>query len=152
MSPRSTSSARPFPRAPDAVARCRTRFDWHGCAREPYYPPPRSPYGNTRAGVNPQPAIRAIRTGNMGNPEQGSTSASQQVNDLFDALDITEAINSHEFRLFLDHLPIAVVISKIIGGDQRIIFANNSYEALTGQAASEIKGRGWSVLESFTLE
>jgi PAS domain S-box-containing protein len=88
----------------------------------------------------------------MGNPEQGSASASQQVNDLFDALDITEAINSHEFRLFLDRLPIAVVISKIIGGDQRIIFANKSYEALTGQTASEIQGRGWSVLESFTLE
>jgi PAS domain S-box-containing protein len=88
----------------------------------------------------------------MGDPEQGSASASQQVNDLFDALDITEAINSHEFRLFLDRLPIAVVISKIIGGDQRIVFANKSYEALTGQTASEIQGRGWSVLESFTLE
>jgi len=37
----------------------------------------------------------------MGYPEQGSASASQQVNDLFDALDITHAINSHEFKLFL---------------------------------------------------
>lgn len=88
----------------------------------------------------------------MDDPEQGSASASQQVNDLFDALDITHAINSHEFRLFLDHVPIAIVISKIVGGDQRIVFANKSYEALTGQAASDIKGRGWSVLESFTLE
>ena len=88
----------------------------------------------------------------MGDPEQGSASASQQVNDLFDALDITHAIDSHEFRLFLDHVPIAIVISKIVGGDQRIVFANKSYEALTGQTASEIKGRGWSVLESFTLE
>lgn len=88
----------------------------------------------------------------MGDPEQGSASASQQVNDLFDALDITHAIDSHEFRLFLDHVPIAIVISKIVGGDQRIVFANKSYEALTGQSASEIKGRGWSILESFTLE
>ena len=83
----------------------------------------------------------------MGDPEQGSASASQQVNDLFDALDITHAIDSHEFRLFLDHVPIAIVISKIVGGDQRIVFANKSYEALTGQTASEIKGRGGSVLE-----
>lgn len=88
----------------------------------------------------------------MGDPEQGSASASQQVNDLFDALDIAHAIDSHEFRLFLDHVPVAIVISKIVGGDQRIVFANKSYEALTGQTASEIRGRGWSVLESFTLE
>lgn len=88
----------------------------------------------------------------MDDPEQGSASTSQQVNDLFDALDITHAIDSHEFRLFLDHVPIAIVISKIVGGDQRIVFANKSYEALTGQTASEIKGRGWSILASFTLE
>ncbi len=40
----------------------------------------------------------------------------------------------------------------MVGGDQRIVFANKSYEALTGQTASDIKGRGGSVLESFTLE
>ncbi len=88
----------------------------------------------------------------MGDPEQGSASASRQVNDLFDALDFNHAVDSSEFRLFLDHVPIAIVISKIVGGDQRIVFANKSYEALTGQSASEIKGRGWSILESFTLE
>jgi PAS domain S-box-containing protein len=88
----------------------------------------------------------------MGDPEQGSASASQQVNDLFDALDVAHAIDSHEFRLFLDQLPIAIIVSKIVNGDQRIVFANKSYEELTGQNASDIKGRGWSVLASFTLE
>ncbi|MCS3892110.1 PAS domain-containing protein [Bradyrhizobium japonicum USDA 38] len=72
----------------------------------------------------------------MGDPEQGSASASQQINDLFDALDITHAMDSHEFRLFLDHVPIAIIVSKIVNGDQRIVFANKSYEELTGQSAS----------------
>ena len=37
-------------------------------------------------------------------------------------------------------------------GDQRIVYANKAYEALTGQTCPEIRGRGWSVLASFTLE
>jgi PAS domain S-box-containing protein len=76
----------------------------------------------------------------------------QQVNDLFDSLELTEAIETEEFRVFLDHIPIAIVISKLVDGDQRIVYANKAYEALTGQACVNIRGRGWSVLESFRLE
>jgi PAS domain-containing protein len=76
----------------------------------------------------------------------------QQVNDLFDSLELTQAVETEEFRLFLDHIPIAIVISKLIGGDQRIVYANKAYEALTGQARADIRGSGWSVLDSFRLE
>lgn len=76
----------------------------------------------------------------------------QQVNDLFDALDLTQAIETEEFRVFLDHVPIAIVISKRMGGEQRVVYANKAYETLTGQASAEIRGRGWSVLDSFRLE
>jgi hypothetical protein len=44
----------------------------------------------------------------------------QQVNDLFDSLELTQAVETEEFRLFLDHIPIAIIISKLVGGDQRI--------------------------------
>ncbi len=76
----------------------------------------------------------------------------QTVNDLFDSLEITQAIETEEFRVFLDHIPIAIVISKLVDGDQRIVYANKAYEALTGQACNDIFGRGWSVLDSFSLE
>jgi PAS domain S-box-containing protein len=76
----------------------------------------------------------------------------QQVNDLFDSLELTQAVETEEFRLFLDHIAIAIVISKLIGGDQRIVYANKAYEALTGQARADIRGSGWSVLDSFRLE
>jgi PAS domain S-box-containing protein len=76
----------------------------------------------------------------------------QQVNDLFDSLELTQAVESEEFRVFLDHIPIAIVISKLVSGDQRIVYANQAYEALTGQTAAEIRGRGWSILSSFRLE
>ena len=70
----------------------------------------------------------------------------QQVNDLFDSLELSQAIETEEFRVFLDHIPIAIVISKLVRGDQRIVYANKAYEALTGQTRAEIRGRGWSIL------
>ena len=76
----------------------------------------------------------------------------QQVNDLFDSLELTQAIDTEEFRAFLDHIPIPIIISKLVRGDQRIVYANKAYEALTGQRCHEIRGRGWSVLASFRLE
>jgi PAS domain S-box-containing protein len=74
------------------------------------------------------------------------------VNDLFDSLEMTQAIETEEFRVFLDHIPIAIVVSKLVRGDQRIVYANNAYETLTGQACKDIFGRGWSTLDSFSLE
>lgn len=76
----------------------------------------------------------------------------RQVNDFFDSLELTHAVESEEFKVFLDHIPIAVVISKFIHGDQRIVYANKAYELLTGQIYADIRGRGWSVLDSFRLE
>jgi PAS domain S-box-containing protein len=84
--------------------------------------------------------------------EIASESKSQQINDLFDSLELAKAIDTEEFKLFLDHVPIAIIISKLIRGDQRIVFANKTYEDLTGQALADIRGKGWTILDSFVLE
>jgi PAS domain S-box-containing protein len=76
----------------------------------------------------------------------------QEINDLFDSLELTQAIETEEFRVFLHHIPIAIVISKMVRGEQRIVYANKAYETLTGQACLEIRGTGWSILDSFRLE
>jgi PAS domain S-box-containing protein len=85
-------------------------------------------------------------------PEQELASTSQQVNDLFGSLELTTAVETEEFKVFLDHVPIAIVISRLMHGDQRIVYANKAHENLTGQAVADIVGRGWSILESFKLE
>src|SRR5256885_4550560 len=84
--------------------------------------------------------------------EEVSEPAAQQVNDLFDSLELTQAVQTEEFRVFLDHIPIAIVISKLMHGAQRIVYSNKAYEALSGQACVDIRGRGWSILDSFRLE
>jgi PAS domain S-box-containing protein len=88
----------------------------------------------------------------MSIPEGRPEEAEQQVNDLFDSLELIQAIETEEFRLFLDHIPIAIVISTFLRGDHRITYANTAYQTLTGQSCSEIRGRGWSILGSFHLE
>jgi PAS domain S-box-containing protein len=84
--------------------------------------------------------------------EQASDQSAQQVNDLFDSEELTKAVETEEFRIFLDHIPIAIAISKLMRGDQRIIYVNKAYEALTGETCPEVRGRGWSILDSFRLE
>jgi PAS domain S-box-containing protein len=88
----------------------------------------------------------------MAFPEQDHEAASQQVNDLFDSPELAKAIETEEFKVFLDHLPIAIVVSKVLRGDQRIVYANRAYEALTGMAWPDIRGQGWSILEAFKNE
>jgi PAS domain S-box-containing protein len=89
----------------------------------------------------------------MTRPEgQSPEQTEQQVNDLFDSLELTQAVETEEFRVFLDHIPIAIVISKLVRGEQRVVYANKAYESLTGQPSTEILGMGWSILSSFRLE
>jgi PAS domain S-box-containing protein len=91
----------------------------------------------------------------MASPEElgnAHSAASQQVNDLFDSPEFAMAVETEEFKVFLDHLPIAIVISKLLRGDQRIIFANKAYEQMTGQRVADIRGRGLSVLDAFSGE
>ncbi len=88
----------------------------------------------------------------MASPEQEHEAASQQVNDLFNSPNLAKAIQTEEFKAFLDHLPIAIIISKLIRDDQRIVYANKAYETLTGTACEDIYGRGWSTLEGFKNE
>jgi len=85
-------------------------------------------------------------------PKTSPEIAARQINDLFDTTDLSQAVRSEEFRRFLDHLPIAIVISKVLGGDQRICYANQAFETLVGQTLADFGGRGWSILDRFKDE
>lgn len=88
----------------------------------------------------------------MTSAEHESLPAAQQVNDLFDSTELAKAVETEEFKLFLDHLPIAIVVSKLLGGDQRIVFANKAYKELTGQSCADVIGRDWAILSTFQGE
>jgi PAS domain S-box-containing protein len=79
---------------------------------------------------------------------QGPGAGTHQVNDLIEA----GPVDLDEFKHFLDHLPVAVIISKMIKAEPRIMYANGAFEKLTGRPLEEIRGKNWSILDLFYHE
>jgi two-component sensor histidine kinase len=72
-----------------------------------------------------------------------------QLNDLFGSEELAKALNTEEFKHFLDHVPIAIIVSKFLRGEHRICYGNKAFEALTSNAFPNCIGRGWSILSGF---
>ena len=84
--------------------------------------------------------------------QEAIEAAAEEVNDLFNSEELAKALNTDEFKHFLDHIPIAIIVSKFFRGDQRICYANKAFETLTGNAVSNFAGQGWSILAGFHEE
>jgi PAS domain-containing protein len=82
--------------------------------------------------------------------DQPSETTLEQVNDLFDSAEFAHALESGDYKHFLGHIPIAIAISRILRGDQRIFYANKAFEALVGYGPSEFAGQGWSHPRGFS--
>jgi PAS domain S-box-containing protein len=76
----------------------------------------------------------------------------EQVGELLTSPEMAKAVESDEFKRFLDHVPIAIVISWGVEDQPRIVYANLAFEALTGQPVAEIEGESLSILDRFTHE
>ena len=50
---------------------------------------------------------------------------------LIDAPDMADALRSERFRQFLDHIPVAIAVSRL-QPSERVIYANLEFERLTG--------------------
>ncbi len=88
-------------------------------------------------------------------PADASTappSGAEQVGELLTSPEMAKAVESDEFKRFLDHVPIAIVISWRVEDQQRIVYANHAFEMLTGQSIAEIDGKPWSILDTFVHE
>ena len=84
--------------------------------------------------------------------KQASETTAQQINDLFDLAELTKAVETEEFKQFLDYIPIAIVVSKFFRGEQRICYGNKAFETLTGHSAEDYTGKNWSLLATFKDE
>ena len=84
--------------------------------------------------------------------EQPAETAPQQVSDLLHSAELAQAIENEDFKQFLDHVPIAILVSRIAQGGPRITYVNKAFEILMGQASEAFKGRDWSALKSLKHE
>lgn len=59
--------------------------------------------------------------------------------------DLADALESEQFRRFLDKVPLAILVSEL-KATERIVYANPEFEKLSGQTASDLMGQPWGAL------
>jgi len=90
--------------------------------------------------------------------DERSTEQSTQIEALVATPDLADALESEQFRRFLDQVPIAIIVSQM-GEQERIVYANPEFERVSGLTAAGLEGKPWNVLQfpssdpnlSFTL-
>src|SRR5581483_8190458 len=88
----------------------------------------------------------------MASPDEPQNTPAEQVNELFDSSELAKAIDTEEYKSFLDYVPVGVLVSKILRGEQRIIYVNKAFETLFGQSLETVRGHGWPVLDALKHE
>jgi two-component sensor histidine kinase len=81
-------------------------------------------------------------------PESGSQEAAKQVGDLLSSTELADALESEQFKKFLDNLPVAIVVAKITAEPERIVYANLAFEVLGGDPTATV-GNTWSALDAY---
>jgi PAS domain S-box-containing protein len=74
--------------------------------------------------------------------DEGQT---DQVEALLTTPHLADALESEQFRHFLDQVPIAIVVSEMKGAES-IVYANPEFERLSSQPSAELEGKPWSCL------
>ncbi|WP_340645547.1 histidine kinase dimerization/phosphoacceptor domain -containing protein [Phenylobacterium sp.] len=64
---------------------------------------------------------------------------------LLDTTELAAALDSDQFKQFLDQVPVAIAVAELQPAE-RIIYANHEFERLTGQSPDQIVGVGWEQL------
>lgn len=78
--------------------------------------------------------------------------SSQQVDQLLSSSRLARAIENDRYKHLLDHMPVAVAVSRGSGDDQHIAYINKAFERLMSMASAEIEGQSWLCLDGFRNE
>jgi PAS domain S-box-containing protein len=73
------------------------------------------------------------------------------IGQLLDNPALADALDSEQFRQFLDQVPVAIAVSRL-QPTERIVYVNNAFERLIGEGCRELVGGHWDRLpESRTI-
>jgi PAS domain S-box-containing protein len=70
----------------------------------------------------------------------------EKVESLLATPDLAGALESEQFRRFLDQVPIAIVMSEM-AGEEHIVYANPEFERLSGRMAADLVDKDWSIFD-----
>jgi PAS domain S-box-containing protein len=83
--------------------------------------------------------------------DQRSAEQSSQIEALVATPDLADALESEQFRRFLDQVPLAIIVSRM-DAKERIVYVNPEFERVSGLIAVNLEGKPWSVLRSPSTE
>ena len=69
----------------------------------------------------------------------------ERAEQLLDTPDLAGALESDQFKSFLDNVPVAIGVSEL-RPSERIVYLNKEFERLSGQSESELTGKLWGAL------
>jgi len=75
----------------------------------------------------------------------------RQMDELLETPDLADALESEQFKRFLDQIPIAIIVSEL-KESERIVYVNPEFERLCRQTAAEVSGKSWSILDKHRSE
>lgn len=72
-------------------------------------------------------------------------SAPKRSEALLETPHLAGALRSDQFKSFLDHVPVAIAVSELLRAE-RIVYVNQEFERLSGQAEEDLTGKVWAAL------
>lgn len=79
-----------------------------------------------------------------------SSEDAEAVEKLLDTPDLATALESEQFKKFLDQVPIAIAVSDMNAGE-RVVYANPEFERLSGVKATTLTRDHWRALQGTDL-
>jgi two-component sensor histidine kinase len=74
----------------------------------------------------------------------------EAVEQLLDTPDLATALESEQFKKFLDQVPIAIAVSDL-GAKERVVYANPEFENVSGLKAAELTRQNWGALSGIGI-
>src|SRR5688500_19011767 len=90
-------------------------------------------------------------------PEKAASSMSdendktEQIEQLLQTPDLAGALESEQFKRFLDQVPITISVSDLVG-EERIVYANPFFEKLSEVSAEALEHQDWAALRGESLD
>jgi two-component sensor histidine kinase len=81
----------------------------------------------------------------MVNDTPDSQDSPKQVEALLTTPELSDALESKQFRRFLDQVPIAIAVSEM-SAEEQIMYVNPEFERISSRNAATLEGQHWSTL------
>ena len=81
-----------------------------------------------------------------------ATPPSDGVDQILGSSKLALAIENDKYKHLLDHVPVAVAVSRGNGAEQRVAYANKAFELLLAIPHADIEGQDWACLDGYLNE